>query len=188
MKYTPLQRVLRLITSVLDPRIYAHGIRMLHYYGYTHVRERPKLTLGKGVRIAPNVSFTHAERISIGDEAQIGARCSVWAGKTTGRISIGTRTTLGPDVFVTAADYGLAAGERIVDQEMIEADVVNRRGLLDRDQSCDHRGRDHSGRRSHRGRGGCNARHTCKYDCRRSASESDQGARIMRVMLHLMRP
>ncbi len=124
MRYTPLQRAMRLITSILDPRIYAHGFRMLHYYGYTHVRERPKLTLGAGVRLAPNVSFTHGERISIGEAAQIGARCSLWAGKTTGRISIGARTTLGPDVFVTAADYGLAADQRIIDQEMIEADVV----------------------------------------------------------------
>ena len=124
MKYTPVQRALRLITSALDPRIYAHGLRMLHYYGYTHVRERPKLTLGQGVRLAPNVAFTHAERISIGEAAQIGARCSLWAGKTMGRISIGARTTLGPDVFVTAADYGLAAGERIIDQTMIEADVI----------------------------------------------------------------
>ncbi len=124
MKHTPLQRALRLITSVLDPRIYAHGVRMLHYYGYTHVRERPKLTLGQGVRLAPNTSFTHGERIRIGDEAQIGARCALWAGKTSGQVTIGARTTLGPDVFVTAADYGLAAGERIVDQAMTEADVV----------------------------------------------------------------
>ena len=124
MKYTPQQRVLRLIASVFDPRIYAHGFRMLHYYGYTHVRERPKLTCGRGVRLAPNVAFTHAERINIGEAAQIGAHCSLWAGKTTGRISIGARTTLGPDVFITAADYGLAAGQRIIEQEMIEADVV----------------------------------------------------------------
>lgn len=124
MKYTRPQRALRLIASAFDPRIYAHGLRMLHYYGYTHVRERPKLTLGKGVRLAPNTAFTHAERISIGEAAQIGARCALWAGKTTGRISIGARTTLGPDVFITAADYGLAPDQRITEQEMIEADVV----------------------------------------------------------------
>lgn len=124
MKYTPLQRITRLITSVLDPRIYAHGIKMLHYYGYTHVRERPQMTLGRGVRLAPNTSFTHGSRISLGDGVQIGARCALWAGKTTGRITIGARTTLGPDCFVTAADYGTAAGTRIVDQEMVEADVV----------------------------------------------------------------
>lgn len=124
MKYTPVQRITRLITSMLDPRIYAHGFRMLHYYGYSHVRERPKMTLGAGVRLAPNTSFTHGERISLGDGVQIGARCSLWAGKTTGQIAIGARTTLGPDCFVTAADYGMAAGERIVDQEMVEADVV----------------------------------------------------------------
>lgn len=124
MKYTPLQRAARLIASALDPRIYAHGFRMLHYYGYTHVRERPKLTLGPGVRLAPNVSFTHAERISIGQDAQIGARSSLWAGKTTGHIRIGARTTLGPDVFVTAADYGVVADQRIIDQPMTEADVT----------------------------------------------------------------
>ena len=124
MKHATSQRALRLVASLLDPRIWAHGVRLLHYYGYTHVRERPKLTLGRGVRLAPNVSFAHAARISLGDDVQIGARCSLWAGKTAGRISIGARTTLGPDVFVTAADYGLAAGQRIVDQPMSEADVT----------------------------------------------------------------
>ena len=55
---------------------------------------------------------------------QVGARCSLWAGKTTSWIRVGDRTTFGPECFVTAADYGLAAGKRIVDQEMIEKDIV----------------------------------------------------------------
>ena len=80
--------------------------------------------MGRDVRLAPNVSFANGERIEIGDQVQIGARCSLWAGRGTGRIRIGDRTTFGPDCFVTAADYGLAAGTRITDQEMTERDVT----------------------------------------------------------------
>lgn len=121
---TPLIRLGRLVASALNPQVWLHPFRMLHYYGYTHARERAKLTLGRDVRIAPNVSFAQGERISLGDQVQIGARCSLWAGRIAGRITIGDRTTLGPDVFVTAADYGLAAGQRITDQPMVERDVT----------------------------------------------------------------
>ncbi|CTQ49341.1 acyltransferase [Jannaschia donghaensis] len=109
---------------LLDPRVLLHGIRMLNYYGYAHVRPRGRMTCGTGVRIAPNASFRSGERIELGDAVQLGERVSLWAGKTTARVMIGARTTLGPDVFVTAADYGLAAATRIVDQPMEERDVV----------------------------------------------------------------
>lgn len=101
-----------------------HPFRLLHYYGYTHVRQRRRLTLGRDVRLAPNVSFANAERIDLGDGVQVGARCSLWAGKTTSWIRVGDRTTFGPECFVTAADYGLAAGTRITDQAMVERDIV----------------------------------------------------------------
>jgi acetyltransferase-like isoleucine patch superfamily enzyme len=121
---TPLSRLLRAARSVFDPGVLLHPFRLIHYYGYTHVKERRKLALGRDVRIAPNVSFAHGERIELGDQVQVGARCSLWAGKTQGRIRVGARTTFGPECFVTAADYGLAAGIRITDQEMVERDIV----------------------------------------------------------------
>jgi acetyltransferase-like isoleucine patch superfamily enzyme len=119
-----LSRILRALTSVLHPRVLLHGLRMLHYYGYSHALERPKIALGHDVRLAPNSSFRNAERISLGDQVQIGEYCALWAGRKQGAIRIGDRTTFGPNCFVTAADYGLDAGERITDQEMIERDVV----------------------------------------------------------------
>ncbi|MFZ5710257.1 MAG: DapH/DapD/GlmU-related protein [Pseudomonadota bacterium] len=119
-----LRRLIRALGSVLDPRVYVHGIRILHYYGYTHVHQKRALTLGRDVRFAPNVSFANAERIELGDGVHVGARCSLWAGKSSGRIRVGARTTLAPDCFVTAADYGLAAGRRLTELPMVERDVV----------------------------------------------------------------
>ena len=40
------------------------------------------------------------------------------------RWTIGARTTLGPDCYVTAADHGLASDDRITDQTMVEQDVT----------------------------------------------------------------
>jgi acetyltransferase-like isoleucine patch superfamily enzyme len=119
-----LMRLLRGLASVLDPRVYLHGFRILHYYGYTHVKQKGHLTLGRGVRFAPNVSFAHAERITLGDGVHVGARTSLWAGKTTGRIVVGARTTFAPDCFLTAADYGLSAGQRLTEQPMVERDII----------------------------------------------------------------
>lgn len=120
----PLERLKRAIGSCLDPAVLIHPFRLMHYYGYSHVAQRRRLTLGRDVRIAPNVSFANAERVALGDHVQIGARCSLWAGNTTSWIRIGDRTTFGPEVFATAANYGLAAGQRITDQEMVERDII----------------------------------------------------------------
>jgi acetyltransferase-like isoleucine patch superfamily enzyme len=119
----PLVRLRRVLAS-LHPGVLLHPFRMMHYWGYTHVRPRAEMAKGRDVRIAPNASFANGARIAIGDQVQIGARCSLWAGRRTGRITVGARTTFGPDVFVTAADYGLEGGARITDQEMIERDVT----------------------------------------------------------------
>ncbi|MGB7261195.1 MAG: hypothetical protein WBC68_03925, partial [Albidovulum sp.] len=78
-----LSRLLRAARSFLDPGVAMHPFRILHYYGYTHVKQRRLLTLGRDVRLAPNVSFANGERVALGDQVQIGARCSLWAGKNT---------------------------------------------------------------------------------------------------------
>ena len=121
---TPLLRLGRALRSAFDPGVLLHPFRMMHYYGYTHVAEKRKLTLGRNVRLAPNTSFANAERIVLGDDVQLGARCTLWAGRSTGRIEVGDRTTFGPDCFVTAADYGLKAGTRITDQPMTDRDII----------------------------------------------------------------
>lgn len=117
-------RLARLLRSILHPQVLLHPFRMFHYWGYSHVLPRRKIAMGRDVRIAPNTSFQNGERITLGDQVQLGAYTALWAGRTIGRIVIGDRTTFGPNCFVTAADYGLAAGKRITDQEMRERDVV----------------------------------------------------------------
>lgn len=119
-----LQRLRRALRSFLHPRVLLHVFRMVHYYGYSHALERPKITMGKDVRLAPNSSFRNAERIELGAQVQIGEYCALWAGRSTSWIRIGARTTFGPNCFVTAADYGLAKDIPITDQDMRERDVI----------------------------------------------------------------
>jgi acetyltransferase-like isoleucine patch superfamily enzyme len=112
------------ILSIVDPRSYLHALRLLHYYGYSHVQPRRKLNLGEGVRMAPNVSIVNGERIAIGARSRIGANCYLWAGDDTGRITIGAGCSLAPEVFVTASNYGLEPGVHFLDQPRDEQDVV----------------------------------------------------------------
>lgn len=123
-KRTLSLRLLRIVRSFLHPQVLLHPFRMLHYYGYSHVLERQKMSLGRDVRLAPNTSFRNGERIALGDQVQLGEHTALWAGRSTSWIRVGARTTFGPNCYVTAADYGLAAGMRITDQEMIERDVM----------------------------------------------------------------
>jgi acetyltransferase-like isoleucine patch superfamily enzyme len=114
----------RLLSSLLNPRSYLHALRLLHYYGYSHVAERPHLTLGAGSTIAPNVSLRNGRRITVGARTSIGERCYLWAGDSTGRIVIGSDVSLAPEVFVTASDYRFAPGRTHREQEKDERDVV----------------------------------------------------------------
>jgi acetyltransferase-like isoleucine patch superfamily enzyme len=109
---------------MLDPRAVLHGLRLLHYYNYTHVQQVRRLTRGQKVRIAPNVSFANAARISLGDRVQIGARCTLWAGDHGGQITVGADSTFGPDCMLTASNYGTAAGVNVVEQPKDERDIT----------------------------------------------------------------
>ena len=119
-----MQKLLRAVASVLDPRSWLHLLRLLHFYAYSHVQERRKIQMGPGVRFAPNVSIRNGERISIGAHAHIGERCSLWAGDTSGRIEIGEYALFGPDVYVTASNYETAPGIPVMQQPKREQDVV----------------------------------------------------------------
>ena len=48
----------------------------------------------------------------------------MWAGDGHGRITMGDHVLLGPEVFLTASNYGVAAGTPMVAQPKREADVV----------------------------------------------------------------
>jgi acetyltransferase-like isoleucine patch superfamily enzyme len=110
--------------SVLDVRTWMHSFRMLHYYGYSHVREKRKMVIGATPVFAPNASFRNGERISVGDRVHIGERACVWAGDSSGRITIGDDVIIAPATFVTASDYGLIEGIVPALQPKTERDVV----------------------------------------------------------------
>ena len=111
---SPLAKAVSAACSVLDPRNYLHALRLIHYYGYSHVSQRRKLRAGKGTGISPNVSFRNGERIEMGHDCHIGERCHLWAGDSTGRIILGNYVSLAPDVFITASDYKFEAGKPMV--------------------------------------------------------------------------
>lgn len=110
------------LSSVLDPRAWFQGLRLLHYYNYTHVAPRRRLA-GRGVVLAPNASLANPERISIGPATRIGARCTLWAGKTSGRIDVGSGCTFAPDTFITASNYQFELGTPILAQQTDEPSI-----------------------------------------------------------------
>jgi acetyltransferase-like isoleucine patch superfamily enzyme len=97
---------------------------MIHYFGYTHVRERRRVSMGADTRIAPNVSLRNGVRISIGRDCHIGERCYLWAGESSGRILMGNFVSLAPEVFITASDYQFVAGRPFRNQPKRERDVI----------------------------------------------------------------
>lgn len=116
-------KALNALVSVLDPRSYLHALRLLHYYSYSHVREKRRMTIGPGTGFAPNVSIHNGERITIGRDCHIGERSYLWAGDSTGRIVIGDCVSLAPEVFITASDYQFVAGRPFRQQPKRERDV-----------------------------------------------------------------
>jgi acetyltransferase-like isoleucine patch superfamily enzyme len=117
-------RMARAVRSLLDVRVYLHAFRLLHFYSYSHVRHRAKVTSGKGTGIAPNVSLRCGELITLGKECNIGERCYLWAGPTAGKIVIGDFVSLAPEVFITTSNYQFKEGQRFRSQPQIESDVV----------------------------------------------------------------
>jgi acetyltransferase-like isoleucine patch superfamily enzyme len=110
--------------SLVDPRAWSQLFRLVHYYNYDHVRPRRVADIGHGVRMAPNVSLRNGERIKIGDYSHIGARSSLWAGDSVGRITLGRHALLGPEVFITASNYQTEPGTPVMNQPRVERSVV----------------------------------------------------------------
>jgi acetyltransferase-like isoleucine patch superfamily enzyme len=109
--------------SLLDPRVYAHVARLLHYWNYSHVAPRRAAAIGRGVLLAPTITMRNGERISIGAGSRLGSNCSLWAGDTVGRIDIGENALFGPDVYVTASNYRTDPGAPILHQPKEERSV-----------------------------------------------------------------
>jgi acetyltransferase-like isoleucine patch superfamily enzyme len=108
---------------VLDPRPWLDLVRLVHHHNYTHVEPLRRAAIDPTARIAPNVSIAHGERVAVGARTHVNARTHLWAGPTSGRVHVGADCLLAPGVFVTASDYGTAAGARLLDQPRRERDV-----------------------------------------------------------------
>ena len=117
-------RALGFGVSQLDPRAWFQLLRLVHYYNYSHVTPRRLVDIGPGVRMAPNVSLANGERIKIGAYSHVGARCSIWAGDSVGKITLGRPALRGPEVFITASNYQTEPGTPVMDQPKVERDVV----------------------------------------------------------------
>lgn len=117
-------RFLRLLGGALDPRAWAHAVRIVNYYNYAHVQPRRRIAMGPGCAISPNAVFSNPENIRLGARVSLGARCHLWAGPGRGRITIGDDVLFGPEVMVTAASYRYDDGQPVTAQAMDEADVT----------------------------------------------------------------
>lgn len=117
-------RFLRLLGGALDPRAWAHAVRIVNYYNYAHVQPRRRIAMGPGCAISPNAVFSNPENITLGARVSLGARCHLWAGPGRGRITVGDDVLFGPEVMVTAATYRYDDGQPVTAQAMDEADVA----------------------------------------------------------------
>lgn len=120
---TARRRVARFLQSILDPRVYLHGFRLLNHYNQTHVIPRRELSLGPDAAISPTCQFANASRIRLGARAHVGSGCYLWAGPKYGLIEAGDDLLLGPDVMITAASYRFRDGSPTTDQSMEEASI-----------------------------------------------------------------
>ena len=118
------RRFLRLLASTLDPRAWAHLVKVVNFFNYTHLQELRKATLGRGVNIAPTAGFANGQNLVVGDNVTISAYCQLWAGPGQARIVIGDYVLLAPDVMMTATNYRIHDGAPIEDQAMDEADIL----------------------------------------------------------------
>ena len=123
-RLTRAQKFRRLILSFLDPRAWAHAVKVVNYYNYTHVTELRKVTKGQNLVISPTASFANGQNITLGDRCRIGANCYLWAGPGQGRIILEPDVMLGPGVMMSAANYRFNEGSPVTDQAMKEADIV----------------------------------------------------------------
>jgi acetyltransferase-like isoleucine patch superfamily enzyme len=117
-------RALRLLTSTFDPRAWLHLFRMVHYYNYSHVAAKRRVTIGPGVSMAPNVSFLHPHNIELRADSHVGPGCRLWAGPGVARIVLGEGSLLAPGVQIFASNYQTRAGIRLQSQDRDEADVI----------------------------------------------------------------
>ena len=119
-----LVRLRRALLSMVDVRSYLHVLRLIHFYGYSHVQQRARMKLGAGSCMAPNTSLRFGNLITVGKDCHIGERCYLWAGPSKGRIILGDCVSLAPEVFITTSNYEFRAGIPFRQQPQTEKDVI----------------------------------------------------------------
>jgi acetyltransferase-like isoleucine patch superfamily enzyme len=116
-----VQRLLKLLGSILDPRALAHAALIVGRYNTTHVQPLRHARKRQG-RISPTASFANGQNSVLGNRVHVGANTSLWAGP--GRIVLGDDVLLGPHIMMTAANYRFNDGTHMTDQAMDEGDIV----------------------------------------------------------------
>jgi acetyltransferase-like isoleucine patch superfamily enzyme len=119
-----MSRLLAAVGRLLNPRTVLHLAKIVNFYSYAHVEPLRRLTAGPGLRMAPNASLRNGERIRLGREVHVGERSCLWAGDSTGSITLGDNALLGPEVFITASNYQVKPGTPVMYQDKDEQDVV----------------------------------------------------------------
>ena len=112
------------VVRLLHPRLAIHLLKVARFWSYAHVEPRRRMQAGPGLRMSPTVSLRNGERITLGREVHVGERCSLWAGDSTGRITLGDNALLAPEVFITASNYRVEPGTPVMYQDKREADVA----------------------------------------------------------------
>lgn len=118
------QKLTRLLGGVIDPRAWAHMLKLVNYYNYTHVRELRVMAKGQGCNISPTASFANGQNITLGDRVNIGANCTIFGGPGAGKIVLGDDVLFAPNVLMSAANYRYNDGGPVTSQAMNEADIV----------------------------------------------------------------
>jgi acetyltransferase-like isoleucine patch superfamily enzyme len=122
-KLTSGRRASRFLLTLIDPRAYLHGMKLLNHYNQTHVIPRRSVDIGPNAAISPTCQFSNPTRIHLGARAHIGAGCILWAGPYSGQITAGDDLLLGPNVMITAANYRFRGGSPVSSQPMREASI-----------------------------------------------------------------
>ncbi len=99
-RLSKFQRLFRFLSGVADPRAWAHMLKVVNQYNYSHVAPLRQLKRGPGAEISPNAILSNAQNITAGARLHLGANSAVWAGPTErGRIVLGDDVGIGPARF-----------------------------------------------------------------------------------------
>ena len=112
------------LRDLLRPSSLLHLAKVARFHVYSHAVPRREIVAGPGLRMSPTVSLRNGSRLRFGTEVHVGEGCCLWAGNSTGVITLGDNALLGPGVFITASNYGLEPGTPVMYQETVERNVV----------------------------------------------------------------